>query len=99
MNDLLLDVPEVTPRWRELAEELEIFTINSEYAENCEWTAFVRHSDMKEMTNEEVIDAYPDYIAHFEISEKIQDAPTEREAVVGLIHRLKLPGWETVSLN
>ena len=72
--DSLFDIPETTPKWRELADQHGISAALR--SESDEWTALVEWFGEVEMDR----------------------GDTEKEAVVALIHRLQLAGWETVSL-
>lgn len=82
-SDLLLDVPETVPKWRELADSHEIRSWE-DYDMHRNKTFYARHY------------AEPDSFGHETVT--TISAPTEREAVITLIHRLQLDGWKEVSL-
>lgn len=88
MSDSLFDIPESKPRWRELAE---IHGIESDVISDVE-----RMSDEAGGYYAERSKGF----ARIELFGEIESATgeTEREAVISLIHRLKLTHWETVSM-
>jgi len=79
---LMFDVPETVPKWKELAEIHGIAT-----------KPVVRLNDDDE--EEDEIESRIHWFGGMQFA----TGRNEKEAVITLIHRLKLTGWETVSIN
>jgi hypothetical protein len=86
--DSLFDLPESKPRWKELAE---VHGIEA-----------VLDVDVERRNDEDGSKYYSveGWIATIHWFGKMEHAcgQTEKQAVVALIHQLKLTGWETVSI-
>ena len=81
MSDNLFDMPETKPRWQQIAEQHGI--VHS-----------FETNDGKHPFARAVIfgpNGDDDQVAAYEI------ADTEKNAVIGLVHRLRLEGWQELS--
>jgi hypothetical protein len=102
--DSLFEIPESVPKWRELADRHGIFAHFSPDMEESErWSAWSFHcleSMEPDWRKREPIDLIAEYCAFIdEEAGSAEYAGTEREAVVSLIHRLQLEGWQTISVR
>lgn len=100
MTDLLLDVPASEPRWKELQRKHGIFSHHSETVdEEVAWSAW-DFSTLSEETRKdrEPLDLIAEYCVLIEDRGGYSEAPTEREAVIALLHKRQFDGWKEVSL-
>lgn len=98
MTDLLIDVEATVPKWKELQEKHGIFSYESKVKEGADFTACLLGSVAKTLSTDKIMDLLPDLFSTLEMKGWIVDGPTEKEAVISLIHRLQLEGWKEVSL-
>jgi len=102
MTDTLFDIAPVVPRWKELAEEHKIYAHNSSTVEpDVGWSAWYFgsiESSEPDWRNLDPLDLIAEYCVLIEELGCVEYGPSEREAVIALVHRLQLEGWRTVSL-
>ena len=103
MTDTLFNIEPTTPKWVELADGHKIYRHNSASVEpNVGWSAWyfgVLEKDYaKDWKDRDPLDMTAEYCSLIEDRGGVEYADNEREAVVALIHRLKLEGWNTISL-